>query len=256
MKKLDIDIKTNDLSISNALLSQAKALGISQSTAHVPADFTLIVNDTGLSLISTHENWTPLSIDFNDYANSTRAKQFGKQQALAKAIGLNKKSGLTVLDTTAGLGRDAYLLAKAGANVVMIEQHPALFLMLSHAIKTQDTTDFKGVLSIYHGQSVDYLNDTDFLDAQAIDVIYCDPMFAKRQKSAKVKKDMQLLQALIGHSQNNDNLLKSALSVTQKRVVVKRPRLGDPISSPRSQTSIMGKTHRFDVYQPINVKQS
>ncbi|HAS63559.1 MAG TPA: 16S rRNA methyltransferase, partial [Vibrio sp.] len=48
----------------------------------------------------------------------------GKGQAIAKAAGLNKGATPTVLDGTAGLGRDAFVLASLGCKVQMVERHP------------------------------------------------------------------------------------------------------------------------------------
>ena len=78
------------------------------------------------------------------------------------------------------------------------------------------------------------------------DVIYIDPMHPVRQKSALVKKDMQVLQWLLGSDEDAHELLKAALPCAKQRVVVKWPQKVLPLQPPTM--SIPGKTVRFDIY--------
>src|SRR3546814_2367692 len=57
----------------------------------------------------------------------------GKQQLLARAIGLHKYKDLSVLDATAGLGRDGFVLAALGAQVTMVERQELLAALLFDA---------------------------------------------------------------------------------------------------------------------------
>ena len=56
----------------------------------------------------------------------------GKSQyhALAKAVGFKGKKNLNIIDATAGLGRDAFLLASLGANVTLIERNTKMHKLL------------------------------------------------------------------------------------------------------------------------------
>ncbi len=54
----------------------------------------------------------------------------GKGRAIAKAAGLNKGATPTILDGTAGLGRDAFVLASLGCKVQMVERHPVVAALL------------------------------------------------------------------------------------------------------------------------------
>ena len=58
----------------------------------------------------------------------------GKGQAIAKAVGLKNGVIPSVLDATAGLGRDAFVLASLGCKVQMIERHPVVAALLEDGI--------------------------------------------------------------------------------------------------------------------------
>ena len=85
-------------------------------------------------------------------------------------------------------------------------------------------------------------------DTTAPDVIYIDPMYPDRKKSALVKKDMQILQRLHGKDENTAELLDSALKFAKKRVVVKRPVQAETLSQKKPNTCIKSKKTRYDIY--------
>ena len=80
------------------------------------------------------------------------------------------------------------------------------------------------------------------------DVIYLDPMYPHRTKSALVKKEMRLLRAIVGDDIDAPELLEWALSQGAERVVVKRPKGAPDISGPEPTFIIKSKNSRFDVY--------
>jgi 16S rRNA (guanine1516-N2)-methyltransferase len=85
----------------------------------------------------------------------------------------------------------------------------------------------------------------------SIDVIYLDPMFPARDKSASVKKDMALFQALLGAGESAtdaDDLLVWALEQAVARVVVKRPAKAAELAGSKPSHVIAGKAVRYDVY--------
>jgi len=84
--------------------------------------------------------------------------------------------------------------------------------------------------------------------AQQPDVIYLDPMYPHREKSAAVKKEMRVFQSLVGEDLDADNLLEPALALAKYRVVVKRPSYAPPLNNKKPSTSIKMKKNRFDVY--------
>jgi len=92
----------------------------------------------------------------------------------------------------------------------------------------------------------------DLAAAGRPDVVYLDPMYPERQKSAAVKKEMAYFHQLIGSAQNTDDaeLLAAARDVATKRIVVKRPRLGALLAQCTPAYQYSGKSTRFDIYLP------
>ena len=80
------------------------------------------------------------------------------------------------------------------------------------------------------------------------DVIYLDPMFPHRKKSALVKKEMLAFQSLIGDDNDSNELLNVCLQTAKKRVVVKRPIKAPYLNDQKPSLSMKMKKHRFDIY--------
>ena len=176
----------------------------------------------------------------------------GKGQTIAKAIGITSKNKPHVLDATAGLGRDALVLANLGCKLTLVEQSPVLALMLSTASQQASDNDlFQQATAA--GFEVFNANALSFMQQKmmtAADVVYLDPMYPENKKSALVKKDMQILQRMLGHSTEDEiaALLKVALGFAQQRVVVKRPKSASPIDGPEPTLSLSSKKTRYDIY--------
>lgn len=181
----------------------------------------------------------------------------GKGQAIAKAAGLNKGTTPTVLDGTAGLGRDAFVLASLGCKVQMVERHPVVAALLDDGLERakQDAEIGQWVserMSLIHASSLnalsDLANDADFVKP---DVVYLDPMYPhpeSKKKSALVKKEMRVFQSLVGADLDADGLLEPALALATKRVVVKRPDYANWLNERKPSMAIETKKNRFDVY--------
>lgn len=181
----------------------------------------------------------------------------GKGQAIAKAAGLNKGTTPTILDGTAGLGRDAFVLASLGCKVQMVERHPVVAALLDDGLERakQDAEIGQWVserMSLIHASSLnalsDLANDADFVKP---DVVYLDPMYPhpeSKKKSALVKKEMRVFQSLVGPDLDADGLLEPALALATKRVVVKRPDYANWLNERKPSMAIETKKNRFDVY--------
>ena len=197
---------------------------------------------------------TSISIDFLKGTLAHR-QQFGggRGQAIAKAMGL--KSGTTphILDTTAGLAGDAFILATLGCPVTLIERSPVIFSLIENAIERASLSDkFKTILEqgfhLINCDANDYIKQQLLSESSSPDVIYIDPMYPDRKKSALVKKDMQILQRLHGKEDNTAELLENALLYAKKRVVVKRPIHAETINKRVPNTCIKSKKTRYDIY--------
>jgi len=193
-----------------------------------------------------------ICVDFVSAEMSHRLKQgHGKNQALAKAIGLNKRSNLKVVDATAGLGRDAFILASLGCDVLMIERAiPIAELLLNGMQRGRENSAIGAIVNRLQLKVEDSAN---YLQAplEKPDVVYLDPMFPERKKSAKVKKEMQLLQRLHSIEQDDELLLNAALDCAIQRVVVKRPKGADPYCGKPPTHIIETKKMRYDVYMRL-----
>lgn len=237
-------------------LAEQYQLPLLANHSNSQADFLLYYNEAGLSL-SQHQNnkEKPLHIDFLTGKNRHRRLYGGgKGQQLAKAIGLHKIKQPHIVDATAGLARDAFVLATLGCTVTLIERTLPIYLLIKDALTRVQQSDDQQVqqitdrMTLIHAHSQHYLHN--LTKDTYPDVIYLDPMFPSRKKSAKVKKDMLFFQSLVGKDTDAKQLLQTALSKAHKRIVVKRPRKADYLANvPNFQ--IIGKSTRYDVYLPL-----
>lgn len=218
---------------------------------------TLILNysDEYVELRDNDKNIS-IHIDFLS-GNLAHRQQFGggRGQSIAKAIGLKQGTPPpTIIDATAGLAKDAFVLACLGCPVTLLERSPVIVELIQDAIKrAEEDEQFKSILqtgfNVIAESSIHYLTTLLALSkTECPDVIYLDPMYPHRKKSASVKKNMQILQTLLGQDDDTQELLSISLKVATKRVVVKRPK-GSPNLSPIKPTyCVESKKTRYDVY--------
>ncbi|WP_333607476.1 class I SAM-dependent methyltransferase [Arsukibacterium sp.] len=209
----------------------------------------LLLQDGSLGLLNKQlAKQSAIVVDFASGAASyRRAHGGGVTEAIAKAVGLNKKRALTVLDATAGLGRDALVLASLGASLTLVERNPAvaalLFDGLRRAQQHAELSELLARMRLRHTSALEAL-----ADSPPVDVVFLDPMFPPRDKSALVKKEMRAFHDVVGRDDDADALLAPALKLAQKRVVVKRPGYADFLAGAKPTMSVSGKNNRFDVY--------
>lgn len=209
--------------------------------------FTLQCTASGLTLYSTAADAPGgLCLDLLSPGLRRRAQASLQKQDLGKALGLKPGYRPTVLDATAGLGTDAYLMASAGCRVEMLERHPVVYALLRDAMaRASSSPVVQDVLSRMHLQHGDF---TAFELAEGYDVVYLDPMFPKDRKTARSGKGMYLLQTLLGSSQGEESMLPKALALATRRVVVKRGKLSPGLTSQQPDISFRGSSSRYDVY--------
>ena len=170
----------------------------------------------------------------------------GRSQLIARAIGLKSHANLTVLDLTAGLGRDAFVLANLGCDVTMLERHPIIASLLKDGLKRAQTVEWFRTLKLklIETDARCYLSTLE----KPFDIIYLDPMYPVGKKSTLAKKEMRLLRDVVGHDKDVPQLLNLSLKKAKYRVVVKRPRLAPSLNGLKPDTIYIGKSSRFDVY--------
>jgi len=223
------------------------------------ADRVLMINEAGmLQLVETGKKKSGgIFIDFCSGAQAHR-RQFGggKQQAIAKATGVpDALKPLQVLDATAGLGSDAFVLATLGCHVTLLERSAVVFSLLEDGLNRAQ--EHPSVADIVERMSLYCTDAADFLHQSSVcwDVIYLDPMFPDKKKNAMPKKEMQCLQEIISMDVDADRLLPLALKKARYRVVVKRPKISACLNNTTPDYQLKGKSNRFDVYTLRSIKK-
>ncbi|MBL4821459.1 MAG: class I SAM-dependent methyltransferase [Gammaproteobacteria bacterium] len=216
-------------------------------------EFALLVSTQGLSLkMGGHLAPGPVTVDFCSPAISYRVKDAVGRQAIARAVGVKPGIELKVLDATAGLGKDSFLLACLGCRVTMYERDPIIHTLLEDGIRRGGESEDNQIRAAVRRMDL-RLEDFNGLEeaGQNFDIVNLDPMFPKRSKSARVKKDMFVLQTFLSggiKSSDEQSLLTGALALARKRVVVKRPRLAKYLADLKPSHSLSGSSSRYDVY--------
>lgn len=232
--------------------SYAERFGLPLVSARPGSGYWLELGLERLALL-TSEGHGEVFADFvGGAAKHRREHGGGKGQPVAKAVGLKGKDGLTVVDATAGLGRDAFVLASLGCIITLVERSPVAAALLADALvraaADASTATIAARMTLVHADASQWL--AALSEEQKPEVIYLDPMFPDTGKSAAAKKDMQAFQAVIGDDLDTERLLAVAVTAAKKRVVVKRPRLGPPIAGVVRTGEMVGKSTRFDLYAP------
>ncbi len=226
--------------------SSASACGIGAEGA------TLVRDGRGLALVGGGMELR------GDFAHLLPRLVPGKleRELLVRAAKVKGASAPVVVDATAGLGEDALLLAQAGFTVLMYERDPAVSALLRDALaRAEEIPELAGAVSRMRLFEEDSLCALPQLSAPP-DVVYLDPMFPARSKSAAVKKKFQLLHQLVRPCGEDEArlLLRAAIAAAPRKVVVKRPTCGPHLADIQPSYSLAGKSVRYDVIVPANLK--
>jgi 16S rRNA (guanine1516-N2)-methyltransferase len=185
----------------------------------------------------------------------------GRREPLGRAVGAGPGSRPRVVDATAGLGRDALLLATLGCQVTALERSPVVAALLDDGLaravfagsSARASPADRSVAQAAERVSLIRVDARSWLaalePALRPAVVLLDPMFPERRKSALVKQDMRVFRQLVGDDGDADQLLDAALQAATQRVVVKRPRDAPSLTSarPPDHAQDAGVT-RYDVY--------
>lgn len=198
-----------------------------------------------------------LKIDFIGGASKHRRKfGGGKSQPLARAIAIGGNTP-RVIDATAGTGKDAWVLASLGCHMTWIERSPRVYHQLekalTEALNHLETTEIAARITLLHADASDYIESLSEQDRP--DVIYMDPMYPHKNKSAASRGPMQALQRLLGPDTDSERLLTAALTKAKKRVVVKRPRKAPAVIGPVPSGAVFSPNTRYDIYAGALLKK-
>lgn len=199
--------------------------------------------EAGLALVA---DGMELVADFEHMLPRLRAGRLS-QELLVKAARIKGAENPRVLDATAGLGEDSLLLAAAGFTVTMCESDATIAALLRDALgraqANEQLAPIVAHMELIEADSIEVMASLE----QAPDVIYLDPMFPERTKSAAVKKKFQLLHHLEAPCANAEELLGSAIDVHPRKIVIKRPAKGELLAGKKPSYQIKGKSVRYDV---------
>ena len=221
------------------------------------AEFSLQIGDQGLQLQEHGPGAAgAVRVDFVEGALAHRRLQGGGTgQMIAKAVGIQPGVRPSILDATAGLGRDAFVLAQLGCEVTMIERQPLIAALLADGIQRGladgEVAPIMERMHLLVGNAIALMQPWE---KDAPQVIYVDPMFPHRDKSSLVKKEMRVFRPLVGDDDDAPQLLQAALALATHRVVVKRPRKAPCIAGATPSYVLEGKSSRFDIYARKSLK--
>lgn len=209
------------------------------------SELILQQTENGLALISDGQE---LRGDFTRMLPRLKANNLS-QELLVRAAKIKDPAGpLTAIDGTAGLGDDSLLLAAAGFHVKMFERNPVIYQLLCDTIKrAAEIPELAPIVSrmeLVHGDSIEAMKHLE----EAPDVILLDPMFPERQKSALVKKKLQIIQKLENPCDDEIDLIRTAIEAKPKKLIIKRPPKGPYLAGLKPDYSTEGKAVRFDCF--------
>ena len=175
----------------------------------------------------------------------------GRGQNLAKAVGMKSNKNRTIIDATAGLGYDAFILASLGANVTLIERSKKIHSLLRDGISEAKLHGGE-ISKIVNRMNLLFGDSKDILPRIGPEVILIDTMYKERKKTALVKNNMRLVREVVGSDPDYVDLINVALNCATKRVVIKQPRYANQLEDIKACShQILGKTIRYDVYVTI-----
>lgn len=217
-----------------------------------PGLLYLKVSRGGLSLMRDGMELRP------DFAEMLpRIKQGALQrEMLVKAARVKGVEAPRAVDATAGLGEDSLLLAAAGFTVTLCEADPVIAALLEDALARASAHEVLGPIvermHLVAGDSRIALERAGASTGAQPDVVYLDPMFPGRTKSAAVKKKFQLIHGLERPTEplDEESLLQAALAAHPRKVVIKRPVKGPHLAGVKPSHAIAGKAVRYDCIVP------
>ncbi|MEO8402156.1 MAG: class I SAM-dependent methyltransferase [Gammaproteobacteria bacterium] len=220
---------------------------------HLPfaeqANYQLLLTADYLGLRKTAEKSLPLFIDFLSGKLAYRRQHLSiRREALARALGLKMNRNPLIVDATAGLAQDGFVLAALGFDIQLIERSPIVYALVNdgiqRALKNPDINPIVSRMHLIQGNAITLLKE---MTTQP-DIVYLDPMFPERKKTALAKIAMRIFHDIVGDDEDADSLLETALACATERVVVKRPRLAAELAGLKPSYSLSGSSSRFDIY--------
>jgi len=201
-------------------------------------DYRIEIYDNKLSLLQLKDKHH-VFVDFNSKQLTFRSEAHLNAELVIKAVLGKKKQATTIMDCTAGFGKDSYLLSLTGSKVTAYENNPLMYALLKDGLKR---AEIENILL----KKIDAQRDLKTTDCE---VVYIDPMYPASKKSAKNNKHMVFLQTFVGHQADiAEKLFLLAKQSNAKKIVIKRPVKAAYVLDQKPTSQIIGKAARFDIY--------
>lgn len=252
---ISVSSTINSATILQKVVELAAKLNLpcSSPLAHRSTEFVLAYTHDGLQLLhmplGAQKAVCLLFVDFVHGKNGYRlAQNCTSKQPIARAVGIKPGFRPTILDGTAGLGADAFVLASLACRVTMCERSPIIGALLedglTRAAREEKTAGIVEWLDLVQEDTREYLHSK----TETFHTIYLDPMYPHRNQSSLNKQTLRVIRSLVGGDPDSAALLEIALERAENRVVVKRPRKAPLLSEVRPSHVILMKNSRFDIY--------
>ena len=214
--------------------------------------------EAGLELVDTFEGLALTDGEMElraDFAHMLPRIKQGRlqQELLVRAARVRGEDAPVAVDATAGFGEDSLLLAASGFTVHLFECNSVIAALLADALeRAASEPELASAASRMHLHVGDSISGMADLRARGVEphVVYLDPMFPGRTKSAAVKKKFQLLHHLEQPCADEDALMRAALACASRKVVVKRPVKGPLLAGAKPSGQLKGKAVRYDIVIP------
>lgn len=216
------------------------------------AEVLLVQTPERLELRNVGAKTGPVWVDFVSGRTDLRRRTGGgRGQPLGRAVGLKGGVTPTVLDATAGLGRDAFVFASLGCTVTLVERSPVIAALLADGLERAAADPEVGSIVARMSLRIGDASEVMGEPGERPEVIYLDPMYPHTNKSALQKKEMRLFRKLVGDDLDAPQLLEASLARAPKRVVVKRPKSAPPLKGSQPDAEVRSKNTRYDLYFPL-----
>jgi len=202
-------------------------------------------DEQGLALVSEDQL---LRGDFTKMIPRVKAGNISKELLVKAAKIKDADHELRAVDATAGLGEDSLLLAASGFEVTLFERNPVIYQLLTDALdRAKEIPELAPIvarMTVRNEDSIEAMKALDFTP----DVILLDPMFPERQKSALVKKKLQMIQKLETPCMDEKEIVSASMNARPKELIIKRPPKGPGLAGLKPDYSNEGKAVRFDCF--------
>jgi 16S rRNA (guanine1516-N2)-methyltransferase len=171
-----------------------------------------------------------------------RPRALSRDDDLVRALGFGR-GVRTVVDATAGLGRDALALAARGFDVVAVERSPLVQALWRDAIARDG---LPARLRFVAADAAAWLHEVAGTD-DAPDAVFLDPMYPHGERRALPQREMRLLRTAVGDDEDAVGLFAAARAAARRRVVVKRPKKAPRMAEGAAHCWV-GASTRLELY--------